>query len=279
MIYKANVLVVDDDMSVCKSVANVLKSEGYTVDMVLSGEEAVEKMKKSKYALVIVDLMLPGMSGIELLQEIKKMNPNTTVIMITGYPSIKTAVESIKLSAYDYIPKPFTPDELRSLVARALERRQTYEEMAAKLGIEEEKLVDISMPDDIYCIPDHSWVKVEEDGNVRIGIHHMLIRTLKDITSIQFPGISETRFQGEACVRIMGTRQQILQVWTPVTGKVVDVNEELSDDFSKLMNDPYDKGWLVLIEPAQLEDDLKNLVNLSQEKPGDLKSLQNKNFR
>jgi CheY-like chemotaxis protein/glycine cleavage system H lipoate-binding protein len=262
MIYKANILVVDDDKTLCEGVEMVLKDEGYMVDTVFSGDEALRILEKNKYAVVIVDLMMPGMNGIDLLREIKKKRPDTTVIMITGFPSIKTAVESIKLSAYDYIPKPFTPDELRSLVIRALERRQTYEEMAAKLGIEEEKLVEILIPDGLYSIPDHSWAKLEKDGNVRIGIHHALIRTVKGIEAIELPGPNEIRYQGEVCVKIKDSRNQILRLWTPVTGRVVGVNKEIEENFSKLMNDPYEKGWLVLIEPLHLEEDLKNLTPL-----------------
>jgi len=146
MLYKANILVVDDDRSLCEGIATVLINAGYSVDKVHSGKEALAMVNKNKYALVLVDLMLPGISGIELLQQIKKQNPNITIIMITGYPSIKTAVEAIKFSAFDYLPKPFTPDELRSLVARALERRLAYEEIAQQSGISEEKLVEISKP-------------------------------------------------------------------------------------------------------------------------------------
>jgi CheY-like chemotaxis protein/glycine cleavage system H lipoate-binding protein len=255
-------MVVDDDKSICKSVANVLKNEGYIVDMVFSGEEALEKVEEKKYAIIIVDIMMPGMSGIDLLKEIKKKKPDITVIMITGYPSIKTAVESIKLSAFDYIPKPFTPDELRALVARALERRQTYEEVAANLGIEEEKLVEISIPEGLYCIPEHSWAKVEKDGIVRIGIHHIFLRSIKGIQSIKFPAKNEMRYQGEACLRITDSRSQTIRLWTPVTGKITDINEKICNDFSKLVYDPYETGWLVLMEPIHLEDDIKNLTIL-----------------
>jgi len=262
MKYKANILVVDDDTSLCEGVAIILRNEGYTVDTVFRPDEALKKVEEDHYAVVIADLMMPGMDGIELLQEIKRKKPDVTVIMITGYPSIKTAVKSIKLSAFDYIPKPFTPDELRSLVARALEKRHVYEEIAEKMGIEEEKLVEIAIPDGLYCIPDHSWAKPEKDGNVRIGIHHVLVRTVKDIESIDFPGKNETRYQGEVCVRIIDSRKQVLRLWTPVTGKVIEVNEEIGKNVSKLIHDPYKEGWLVLIEPLHLEEDLKNLTPL-----------------
>jgi CheY-like chemotaxis protein/glycine cleavage system H lipoate-binding protein len=262
MRYKANILVVDDDISLLEGVAIILRNEGYIVDTVPRGSEALKKLEENHYAVVIVDLMMPGMDGIDLLQEIKSKKPDVTVIMITGYPSIKTAVKSIKLNAFDYLPKPFTPDELRSLVARALEKRQTYEEIAEKLGLEEEKLVEIAIPNGLYCIPDHSWVKLEKDGKVRIGAHHVLIRTVKGIKTIDFPGKNETRYQGEVCVRITDSHNQVLRLWTPVTGKVIAVNEEIGENVSNLIHDPYDKGWMVLIEPLHLEEDLKNLTPL-----------------
>jgi ActR/RegA family two-component response regulator/glycine cleavage system H lipoate-binding protein len=268
MIYEANILVVDDDVTVCKSIANVLENEGFTVDKVYSGEEALDIVDKNnnKYALALVDLMLPGISGIQVLQEIKKKNPNITVVMITGYPSIKTAVESIKLSSFDYLPKPFTPDELCGLVARAMDRRRVYEEVAKHTGICEETLVKISIPNDIYCIPQHSWAKLESDGKVRIGMHHVFSKSIKHIISIQFPEKNETRYQGEVFLRIEGDQNQVLRLWTPVTGKIIQINRDLSRNFSKLFHDPYDQGWLAILEPLHFEEDIRNLVYLGKEK-------------
>jgi len=266
MLYRANILVVDDDQSLCEGIAAVLTNAGYTVDKANNGKEALAMVNKNKYALALVDLMLPGINGIEVLQKIKKQNPNITIIMITGYPSIKTAVESIKFSAFDYIPKPFTPDELRSLVARALERRQAYEEIAQKTGIIEEKLVEIVIPQDIYCMPDHSWAKLEADGTVRVGMHHVFGRCIRGITSIEFPVKNEIRYQGEVCLRIVDSHNQVLRLWTPVSGKIIQVNPEISRDFSILIHDPYDRGWAALMEPTQFEEDIKNLIYLGKEK-------------
>lgn len=147
MKYKANILVVDDDRAACKSIANILVHEGYSVDMAGGGDEALAMEAKKEYAMVIADLKMPGVSGLDLLKQLKTRNPDLTVIIITGYPSIKTAVESIKESAFDYIPKPFTPGELRDMVSRALERRFNFEEIAAKAGLSEKKLVEIVSPD------------------------------------------------------------------------------------------------------------------------------------
>lgn len=260
--YKANILVVDDDKSVCEGVASVLRADGYGVDMVFGGDEAMTFVGKNRYALIVVDLMLPGISGLDLLKKIKNKKPDITVIMITGYPSIQTAVQSIKLGAFDYIPKPFTPIELRSLVARALEMRYVYEEVASRLDIKEEKLVEVSIPEGLYCIPSHTWVKMEEDSKVRIGIHHVLLRTIKGLASIEFPEKNETRYQGEACIKLKASNSQIHRLWAPVSGRVTQVNKELEADLSGLMYDPYGRGWLLLLEPLHYDDDIKNLVLL-----------------
>lgn len=266
MKYKANILVVDDEAPVCKSIANALETEGYLVDTASGGEEALVKESQTKYAVALVDLVMPDIDGIVLLGKIKERNPNITIIMITGYPSIKTAVLAIKSGAFDYIPKPFTPDELRTLVARALGRRHYYEEVASKIGTPVEKLVDMELPADLYCIPEHSWVRVEKEGIVRVGIHHIFFNTICRIVSIDFPKVGETIHQGSVCLRVTDTRNLVHRLWAPVSGKVIAVNNDIKENNSPLAQDPYDTGWLLVLEPLNLEEELKNL------KPVDSKS-------
>lgn len=242
------ILVVDDEIPVCKSISNALEDKGYIIDMVLSGEEALKKDEKNKYDIIITDLMMPGISGMELLKTVKQRRPEVKVIMVTGYPSIKSAVQSTKLGAFDYIPKPFTPNELRSLVSRALE---------SKYHREKEK---ISVPRGLYGIPENSWVMMGDNKYVRIGIHHIFLKTIKDITSIEFPQKHEMRYQGEACLRITDSEKHLHKLWAPVSGTIVEINEDVKKDYSKLMNDPYNDGWILLISPIHLKDDLKNLT-------------------
>jgi DNA-binding NtrC family response regulator len=117
------VLVVDDEDVVCKSCRAILKEEGCEVETAYSGAEALHVMSAQEFDVVITDLRMPGMDGIELLTEIKHRTPSTAVILITGYSTIPTAIEATKCGAFDYIPKPFTPDKLAVAVANALEKR------------------------------------------------------------------------------------------------------------------------------------------------------------
>lgn len=106
------------------SAANgVLEDEDYAVDYVLAGEEGLERAVGGSYDVILLDLEMPGMHGLEVLEMIKKRRPELVVIIITGYATIQTSIEAIKKGAFDYVPKPFTPEELAMTVARALEDR------------------------------------------------------------------------------------------------------------------------------------------------------------
>jgi len=117
------ILIVDDEMIVCESFQRILKEEQYEVECALSGREALEKMKEDPFDIVITDLKMPGIDGMEVLRTFRKEYPDAIIIMVTGYSTVETAVEAMKLGAFDYIPKPFTPDEVSIVVKKALEKR------------------------------------------------------------------------------------------------------------------------------------------------------------
>lgn len=122
------ILVVDDEMIVCESCKRILEEEGYEVETALSGKEAFDQMKAAPFDIVITDLKMPGIDGMEVLKTIRKEYPDTFVIMITGFSTVETAVEAMKLGAFDYIPKPFTPDEVTIVVKRAVEKKSLMAE-------------------------------------------------------------------------------------------------------------------------------------------------------
>lgn len=119
---QARILIVDDQINTCKSLQAILKKSGYPCGYALSAEEALRRVQDEHFDIVISDIRMPGMDGMQLLEELKKAQPHLVIIMITGYATIKSAVEAIKKGAYDYLPKPFTPDEVRVIIERAAER-------------------------------------------------------------------------------------------------------------------------------------------------------------
>ena len=125
---KVTILVIDDEKIIHESCGRVLQEEGFEVETALSGQEALEKLKEKRYNLVLSDIKMPGMSGVETLEKMKKEVPDITVVMFTGYSSVETARDTMKLGAFDYIPKPFTPEELLAVVKKALEKEVTVRE-------------------------------------------------------------------------------------------------------------------------------------------------------
>ncbi len=116
----ARILIVDDEDIVLKSCLRILQKLDYEVETVYSGQTALDYLEKKKYDIVVTDLMMPGMDGMQLLEEIKKRYPDVIVIIFTGFATVETARQALKAGAFDYIPKPFTPDELRTVISNAV---------------------------------------------------------------------------------------------------------------------------------------------------------------
>jgi DNA-binding NtrC family response regulator len=119
-----DLLIVDDEPLICESLQEMFTLEGYAVDAVLDGESALSRLKGDQYQVILSDIQMPGLNGIELLKELKGRSPETIVIFITGHGRIEGAVEAIKLGAYDYITKPIDDLRLKLTIERALEQKK-----------------------------------------------------------------------------------------------------------------------------------------------------------
>lgn len=122
------VLVVDDEESIREFFEIMLKREGYEVWTAANGKEALERLKKGRADLILSDIQMPEMSGLELLAKVKEQDPEAVMIMVTAFGSTETAIEAMKLGAYDYIQKPFKIDEVKIILRQALEKRQLQSE-------------------------------------------------------------------------------------------------------------------------------------------------------
>jgi len=124
MVEAANILIIDDEESIQDSLRQVLRKEGFQVKIAKDGHEGLALFNSENYQAVFLDLRLPGIKGMQVLSQIKETNPETPVIIITGYASIESAVEAIKRGAFDYMAKPFTPEEVRIITKKALDSRK-----------------------------------------------------------------------------------------------------------------------------------------------------------
>ena len=120
----AAILVVDDEENAREGLSKILSKEGYRVEMAANGKEAIDTIKRKSYDLVITDMRMPLMDGFEVLREIKKMNENIGVIMITAYGEVESYLEAMNMGAFEYINKPVRVNELKRVITKVLEERR-----------------------------------------------------------------------------------------------------------------------------------------------------------
>ena len=138
-----HILVMEDEQSVAKGLEMILSEEGYRVDLADTGELAMEAFRQKRFDLLVADLRLPDIDGMEVIKQIKADKPETEVIVITGYGTTATAVEAMKLGVHDFLPKPFTEDQIKAAIDEALKEHvaKPVEAVVEKAETEEEKLI------------------------------------------------------------------------------------------------------------------------------------------
>jgi DNA-binding NtrC family response regulator len=143
---RASILIVDDDVNICKTLSLILEDEGYNVDAVNSGKEAIEKSKVKVYDVALLDIVLPDMHGTELLKKLHETAPKMIKIMVTGYPNLQNAVEALNYNAEAYLIKPVNYEKLLKIIAEKLEKQReeeaiTTEKIAAFVKTRTQKLL------------------------------------------------------------------------------------------------------------------------------------------
>jgi DNA-binding response OmpR family regulator len=138
-----HILVMEDERSVAKGLEMILSEEGYRVDLADTGKLAMEAFKQKRFDLLVADLRLPDIDGMEVIKQVKAAKPETEVIVITGYGTTAKAVTAMKLGVHDFLPKPFTADQIMTAIDEALKKHtpKPVEAVIKKAETEEEKLI------------------------------------------------------------------------------------------------------------------------------------------
>ncbi len=139
----ARILVVDDDQPLADNLVEYLTTLGYQATSAYGGRQALAKLEQGDFQLVVTDLMMPQMGGLELLEKVKALDKRVIVMVITGYGTVESAVEAIKKGAYDFVPKPFKMDELEVIIGRALEKHTLLRQLGVFRGLALALLVSI----------------------------------------------------------------------------------------------------------------------------------------
>jgi PAS domain S-box-containing protein len=167
----ANILVVDDERGIREGCRRILVSEGFSADVAENGEEGLKLTRAKPFDLILVDLMMPVMSGLEMMEQVRQHDPEIIMIVITGFATIETAVEAMKHGAYDYIPKPFTPDQVLAVVNRGLEKRRLSLQAQRLMEERDQKLLEVAHEESKI----HTIVNSMADGILVTNKEHQLV--------------------------------------------------------------------------------------------------------
>ena len=252
---KVRVLIIDDEEIVHASVGRILSRAGFATEAVFSAQEGLERLDEGSYSLIITDLMMPLMNGIELLRALNERKSRVPVMMITGYPTISTALQAMRLGAMDYLAKPFTRKELLSPVQRAL-RLEHDDEPAIADGAPTLDKASLVPGTEVY-LPHHSWARYCQDGVFEIGIEESFLAGVGGVVvSLSCPVETELADQGTIGIHLTTREGEEHGVAMPLTGQVMQINLSALDDPTSIGP----QTWLLRLIPSQVIEEAGNLV-------------------
>jgi CheY-like chemotaxis protein/glycine cleavage system H lipoate-binding protein len=263
---KARILAVDDEKIILDSLRKMLVLGGYSIDTVESGSEALGLIRKRDYDFVFTDLKMPGMDGVEVTKAVKHLRPDIDVVVITGYGTIETAVETVQYGAMDYVEKPFTEDELLAFVRTALIKRQARQEKQVrhkvrlvKPGIGESKSrFELNVPAGAFISPQHAWARIELNGAVRIGLDDLIRKIFRQVDGVGLPEPGRKIAKGETLFSLT-YGDYSLDIPSPISGHVISVNSEHAEHPEWLSIKPFELSWMCGLEPSNLANELPDL--------------------
>lgn len=263
---KARILAVDDEPIILDSFRKILVVAGYSIDTVEKGREALGLILKRDYDFVFTDLKMPEMDGLEVTKAVKHLRPDIDVIVITGYASIETAVETMKFGAMDYVQKPFTEDELIAFFNKSLIKRRDRIEREMKPTVrlitpstkESGSQHELNVPAGIFVSRNHTWVNVEMNGIARVGIDDFVRKIVRRIDKVELPKPNKELRKGDLLFSIKHNSHTI-DITSPISGKVTLVNAEHQEHPDLIAMSPFERSWMCCIEPTNLTEDLRSL--------------------
>lgn len=263
----ADILVIDDEQVIIDAVIKICKLDDYNVDTALNCKTGLEKISKNYYPVIISDIMMPDGNGFDILEEAGKQNKDSVVIMTTGFSTVENAVNSLYKGAVDFIPKPFTVDELLSSVYRAF----NYQKIRAKqIELLSQKstgeILYVTCPAKYLRLGYSTWMLQEREGTVLIGVCDLFVKTIDSIQQFELANVDDEVSQGINCASLLCSNDRNHKILAPISGRIVEVNENIIKNPSLIEKDPYFTGWLYRMIPANLDYEIKFLVPCSSDR-------------
>lgn len=264
---RARVLAVDDEAVVLDAFRRILVMEGFNVDTVQSGPEALGLVQRRDYDFLFTDLKMPDMDGVEVVKAIHHLRPDLDIVVVTGYATLESAIATMQHGATEYVQKPFSAEELAAFANRILIKREARLEVLRRpvVRVVAPALAE-GLPATEHCLPGgtflskgHAWVRLEGSGHAQVGLDDLLRPDLARLEGLELPQVGQSVRQGDPLVglRLGG---QVVSLRAPLSGKVVHVNATLIRHPGLAAESPYERGWLCALEPADLAGELPGLL-------------------
>lgn len=244
---ETSILVVDDEPAVHALVRKALAPLRFPIDEASGASEALARLDAAPYALIITDLMMPGLDGLQLLELLRERASCVPVLMITGCPTIRTALLAMRLGAQDYLTKPFSSRDLIAPVLRAL--RLSDAQRPAECEPANASCLALG---DTVCLPRHAWARLEQDGTFSVGVEASFIQGVGKTSSISCPAVGSIVDQGFEGIRFTSKEGESHAARMPLTGEVLMINE-LAIRAPAAVNACH---WLIRVVPRHLPDEL-----------------------
>jgi CheY-like chemotaxis protein/glycine cleavage system H lipoate-binding protein len=252
-----DILVVEDEPMVTQAVVMICTNEGISVTAVDQAAEALRQLDADDFRLVLCDIMMQGMDGFQFLEALDRHRIHVPVIMMTGYSTVENAVKSLAMGAIDYIPKPFTADELLTVIRRSLRGGQLLAEAESAALPHGHCLEFVPCPDDYYRLGYVSWARMEDEGTALVGVSDLFLKAIEGIAELDLGEAGEDLIQGIPCAAAISPGGARHEIMCPLSGKILEVNAAALQSPSLVEKDPYFKGWLYRILPSDPEANLQ----------------------
>ena len=261
------ILVVDDEQVIIDAVIKICSIDNYNVDSALNVTTAIEKISKNFYPIIVCDIMMPDGNGFQILDELRSKHLESAVIMMTGYSTVENAVNSLYKGAVDFIPKPFTVDELLNSIFRANKYLNILKRVRESFNRKQStELIYVNCPSRYSRLGYSSWLCKESEGSVLVGVCDLFLKTIESLKEIEFMKPEEELMQGIACATLVSVDDRSHKILSPVSGSIVEINQELKQNASLIEKDPFFQGWLYRVIPEDLEYESKNLIPCSSDR-------------
>jgi CheY-like chemotaxis protein len=258
-----DLLVIEDEPVVLAAIRKIIGTEGLSMDETLNAEIAMSKLERNTYDLIISDLMLPRISGLDLIQIIKKDNPCIPFVVITGYATLEKALQSFKMGSFDFIAKPFDTEVFLGVIRRGL----NFSRLTQSKGLDKREFIHLPDPPRIdkkaetyYCLGCHAWTKFDEGGTISIGVGETFPNMMDELSHVELITPGDEIFQGKCCAKFIAKNGLVNMFWAPLSGKIEAYNEALNKDIRLINSDPYNQGWIFRITSSNFEEEVKNLA-------------------